>query len=555
MSNLEEKVKQWESFYQESLKARPELKKEFRNLSGILLKPLYTPKDTNRIGYLEKLGFPCEYPYTRGIYPGMYRTQLWNKRMLLGFESPEEFNRRQKELFKAGQTAINMVPDNPFMRGYDVDQVEKELVGTTGVPINSVEDMEIALDGIPLDKVSIAFNDCGPFTMTAALFALADKQGIPLARLTGTTNQSDFISHYVALHMYIRFPLEGHLRMTVDLTGFCTKNVPKWNPLSIIGQHMQQAGATPLQELAFTLSSGIFYIDQCVKAGLNVDDFARRVSFFFDVTMSLFEEVAKFRAGRRMWAKILKERFGAKDPRSLLFKFHAQTSGTELTRQQPLNNIVRVCLQALGAILGGTQSLHTDAYDEALQSPTEEAARIAVMTQNIIAEESGVADVVDPLGGSYYIEALTDEMEKRAWEYIEKIDAMGGMLEAVKSGYVQAEIGHSAYEYQQMVDKKERTVVGINKYVIPEQQDVKPAHRKPNLQEVEKHIERIKSLRQNRDQAKAQIALKGLEEAAADTNINLFEAVINALKADVTHGEIVAKFREIYGYGQPLIVC
>jgi len=553
LSTSNNKIAEWEASYKKSLEMRPEIKKDFKNLSDMTLKPIYTPKNIDD-DYIAKLGFPGEYPYTRGIYTGMYRTAFWNKRLLLGFEGPEVFNRRQKELIKAGQTALNIAPDSPFFRGLDVDQVDKELVGTTGVPINALVDMEIALEGIPLDKISIGCNDAGPFTWPAMVFALAEKQGIPLTAINGTSNQSDFISHYVSLHMFFRFGLEGHLRILVDHIKYCTEKVPGWNPLSIVGQHMQQAGATPLQALAFTLSSAIFYVDQCVKAGLDVDAFAKRFSFFFDISISLFEESAKFRAGRRIWAKILKERFKSKISRTQLFKFHAQTSGTELTRQQPLNNIARVCVQALGAILGGCQSLHTDAYDEALQSPSEEAARIALMTQNILAEESGVGDVIDPLGGSYYVESLTNEMEEKAWEYIKNIDAMGGMLEAIKTGYIQKEIGNASYTNQRMIEKKERVIVGLNKYQIDQKLDIRPTHTKPNQAAVEKHINRIKSLRINRNQAKAQDALHYFDEAAKNPSLNLFEAVVDGIKADLTNGEIIAKLREIYGFGRPLVI-
>ncbi|MFQ5828351.1 MAG: methylmalonyl-CoA mutase family protein, partial [Candidatus Methylomirabilia bacterium] len=364
---------------------------EIKNLSGITIKCLYTPQDVQDLDPAGHLGNPGEYPFVRGVYPTMYRGQLWSKRMLIGFESPEVWNDRQKAMFDAGQTAVNLVFCNTWMRGYDIDQVEKELVGTCGTPINVLADMGICFDGIPVENVSVALNDCGPFTSTAMFAAMAQKRGVSLDRIRGTTNQADFISHYVSLHMYYRFSLEGHERMTIDHVKYVTQHMPLWNPLSLIGQHMQQAGATPVQEMAFTIASGIYYVDQCVKKGMNVDDFAPRFSFFFDVTISIFEEAAKFRAGRRVWAKLLKERFGAKDPRSMRMKFHAQTSGRELTRQQIQNNIARVAFQALAAILGGAQSLHTDAYDEALSSPSREAARVALMTQNIIAEETGVA--------------------------------------------------------------------------------------------------------------------------------------------------------------------
>ncbi len=467
--------------------------------------------------------------------------------MLLGYEMPETFNRRQKALLAAGANAINLIPDNPYARGFDSDQIDKELIGTSGVPLNFVDDMAIAFDGIPLDKVSTAFNDPGPFMVVAMFFALAQEQGISLAKLRGTSNQSDFISHYVSLSMASRLSLKGHLRVTIDHIKFCEQNLPGWNPLSIVGQHMQQAGATPMQALAFSLSTGIFFIDQCVKAGMDVDSFAPRVTFFYDVSINFFEEVAKFRAGRRMWAKILKERFNSKSPRAMKFKFHAQTSGVDLTRQQPLNNISRATLQGLAAVFGGVQSLHVDAYDEAYQCPTEESSHIALMTQNIIAEESGITDVVDPLGGSYYIEKLTDQMEAGAWEYIEKIDKMGGMLEAARQGYIQREIGSSALKSQMELDNGKRTVVGLNKYVLPGEKEIKPVEAKTNLVEIEKHIQRVKDLKKSRDQAGFKSALKDLHEAALDENENVFEAILNAVKARASSAEILAELRSSLG--------
>jgi len=525
---------------------------EVKNLSGITIKPLYKPQDIKSLNYEEHLGDPGEYPFVRGVYPTMYRGRLWSKRMLIGFESPETWNDRQKAMFKAGQTAVNLAHCNTWMRGFDVDMVEKELVGTCGTPINALEDMKICFDGIPVEEVSVALNDNGPFTSTAMFFAMAQEQGISPDCLRGTTNQADFISHYVSLHMYHRFSLEGHERMTIDHVKYVTENMPLWNPLSLVGQHMQQAGATPLQEMAFTIASGIYYIDKCVKRGLNVDDFAPRFSFFFDVTINIFEEVAKFRAGRRVWARLLKERFGAANPRSMRMKFHAQTSGRELTRQQVQNNIARVAFQALAAVLGGAQSLHTDAYDEALNSPSREAARVALMTQNIIAEETGMADVIDPLGGSYYMETLTDEMEEKIWEYIYKIDSLGGMLEAVKKGFVQSEIGRSSLEYQRAIDKKERVVVGLNDYIIPEEEDVRPPAPRPNQEAVERHIRRIKNIKTDRDQTKAGAAMEELKRTAEDENANLFEAVIKAVKSNITHGEVVSTLQEVYGVGVPM---
>lgn len=552
-SKLIQAEEEWRREYQNSLARKPGIRGEFKNLSGIPLKALYTPLDLEGFNYLEQLGYPCEFPYTRGIHPAMYRTKPWSRRQLVGYEGPEHYNRRQLEMLQKGQSAINFLPCNTFFRGCDVDEVEKELVGTCGTPVNILEDMDIAFEGIPLEEISISFNDSGPFTGVAMLFALAGRRGVPLACLKGTTSQSDFISHYSGgCNMYFRLSLEGHLRIFIDHVKFCTQNVPGWHPVSIVGQHFQDSGATPAQALAFTLASGIFYTDRLIKSGLEVDSFAPRLSFFFSSSVSLFEEVAKFRAGRRMWAKIMRDRFGAKDSRSLQFRFHVQSQGTDLTRQQPLNNIVRVCIQALGAVLGGAQSLHTDAYDEAYQTPTEETARIALMTQNVIGEESGVADVIDPLGGSYYVEKLTGEMEDLAWQYIGKIDRMGGMLEAVKEGYVQKEIGRAAYGYQKAVDSGEKTVVGVNKYLIPEEQEFRLKWGKPDLALVERHVQRIRDHRQKRDQAGLAAALKDFREAARDEKRNLFEAAISAVEMGATHGEIVREMRDVYGLGYPL---
>ncbi len=526
---------------------------EVKNLSGITLKPLYAPEDVKDLDYDRQLGEPGEYPFVRGVYQDMYRGRLWSKRLLIGFESPENWNERQKAMFDAGQTAVNIVHCNTWMRGYDVDMVEKELVGTCGTPVNALVDMDICFDGIPIEDISVALNDPGPFTSAAMLIALAQKRGIALDCIRGTSNQSDFISHYVSLHMYNRFSLEGHERMTVDHIKYAARNLPLWNPLSIIGQHMQQAGATPAQELAFALASGIYYVTQCLGQGLNLEDFITRFSFFFNSSINIFEEVAKFRAGRRIWAGLLKERFGAKDPRTMRLKFHTQTSGRELTRQQVKNNIARVAFQALAAVLGGAQSIHTDAYDEALNAPSPEAARVAVMTQNIIAEETGAADVVDPLGGSYYLEALTNEIEEKVREYIRKIDDLGGMLEAIKRGYIQSEIAKSSLNYERSIENKERIVVGVNDYIIPEEEDLKPATPRPNPEAVDRHIQRIKDLRANRDQSGTQAAIDGLKRAADDTDANLFEAVIEAMKSDVTHGEVISALQEVYGEGAPLI--
>jgi len=549
----EHKVEEWNRCYKESIERYPERQEGFKTLSGITRKALYTSSDLKDFDEERDLGFPGEYPYTRGVYPSSYRGRLWTKRFLVGLQSPEIFNIRQKEMLEAGQNGINFVPCNSYFRGYDSDMVEEELLGRCGTTVDSLNDMEIAFDGIPLERVSLGMNDFGPFMMVASVVAMAEKRGIPLLQIQGTTNQSDFISHYVSCNQPIRFELEGHLRMLVDHVKYCTKNIPKWHPVSVVSQHMQQAGATPVQSLAFTMSTAIFYVDTFIKSGLRVDDFAPRFSFFFDVSGDLFEEVAKFRAARRMWARIMKERFKALNPQSWLMRFHAQTSGTELTQQQPLNNVARACLHTLAAVLGGAQSIHTDAFDEPLWSPTEKSQRVAIMTQNIIAEESGVADVVDPLGGSYYLENLTNEVENMAWDYIKRIDEMGGMFQAVKEGFVQKEIAKSSFEYQKEVDNGDRVVVGLNKYDFKEKEE-STEQIKVDAELIKRQVNRTKSLKENRDKGRAKDALESIRKAALNPQENIFEMVIEAVKADVTHGEIVRELRDIYGFGRPLLI-
>ncbi|MEX3745536.1 methylmalonyl-CoA mutase [Lysinibacillus xylanilyticus] len=540
---------EWRKEYEKIRKVAPEQDLKY-NRSEIPIKPLYTVED---IAESEK-SFPGQYPFTRGLYPTMYRGRGWSRRQLIGLDTPERFNQRQRELIRAGSNAVSIIFCNSFYRGYDADMVDSLLVGTCGTPINTMEDMRIAFDQIAIEDISVGLNDPIGFTGLAMLLVLAEERNIPYSKITGTSNQSDFISHYVANHMFYRISLEGSLRILLDHIEYTNKHVPNWNPVSIVGQHMQQAGATPAQALAFTISSGITYIEETLKRGLPIDSFAPRFTFFYDISISMFEETAKFRAGKRIWAKLLKERFGAQDPRSMRFKFHGQTSGADLTRQQPLNNIIRVTVQAIAGILGGAQSLHTDSYDEALGTPIEEAARIAINTQNILAEEAGLADVIDPLGGSYYMEKLTDQMEEKVWAYIHEIDEMGGMLEAVRTGYIQREIGESAEKHQRAIDNLERTVVGVNKYQIDESQDKRPPLTRVAPELVEKHLQRLENFKKNRDQSKVQKALEQIEIAAKDPSINIFEATIAAVKEGCTHGEIIHELREHLGFGHPNIV-
>jgi methylmalonyl-CoA mutase, N-terminal domain len=540
----------WEREY-----ARAAEPREVYNRSGILVKPIYTPDDWDGASYSEDVGFPGQDPYTRGIYPAMYRGRGWSRRMLIGLGTPEDFNRRQKEMLASGSNAVNFIPCNSVFRGYDIDEVDPLLVGTCGTAVNTLEDMRIAMDGIELDCVSLGMNDPSPFTLLSFVLLLAEERGTPWEALSGTSNQSDFISHFVANHMFYRLSLDGSRRVLLDHIAFVNRHMPSWNPLSIVGQHMQQAGATPAQALGFTLSSAFYYIEQCLSAGMSIDDLVHRFTFFFDVSLSFFEEVAKFRAGRRLWARLLKERYGAVNPRSLRFKFHAQTSGVDLTRQQPLNNIARVAVQGLAAILGGMQSLHTDAYDEAMATPSAETARIAIMTQNILAEETGVTDVIDPLGGSYYMESLTDAMESKALEVIDRVDALGGMFEAVRKGYVQAEIGRSAQQFQSRVESGEQTVVGVNKYQVSEDRDMRKPVQRPDPAAIDAQYKRLERYKQNRSQTAVRKALDGLASAANRSDANLFESVIDAIRAQATHGEVVCALRRELGFGQPLLMA
>lgn len=524
------------------------------NRSGIEVKPLYTPEDWSGGNYLNTLGFPGEYPNTRGIYATMYRGRSWTQRQLIGLGVPEDYNKRVKEILALGASALSLIPCNSVYRGYDADEVPIELLGTCGTVINTVEDMERALDGIPIESLSTAMNDPTPFTLLAFELAVARRRGIPWNKITGTSNQSDCISHFVANHMFFRIDLQGARRIVIDHIDFANKHVPSWNPLSIVGQHMQQAGATPAEAMAFTLCSGIQYAEDCIARGMDPDSFLPRFTFFFDISISLFEEVAKFRAGRRIWARLCRERFGAKDPRSWRFKFHGQTSGVDLTRQQPLNNIARVTVQAMAGIFGGLQSLHTDSYDEVFSTPTAEAARIAVATQNILREEAHLTDVIDPLGGSYYIETLTDQMEEKINALIELIDSAGGMYQAVNKGLVQQMIGESALKFQKQVDSGEQTIVGVNAYQIEENDADYPTLEYPARERMEMQVKRLTEFKKTRSQSAVAKALDVLASAANSKDGNVFEQVVEAADAGATHGEICATLRREMGFGQPLTI-
>jgi methylmalonyl-CoA mutase N-terminal domain/subunit len=525
-----------------------------RNRSGIEIEPLYTPEHWSDRRYMEDLGFPGAAPWTRGIHAGMYHGRSWAARQLIGLGLPEDYRARLASLLEAGLTNISISPCNSFMRGFDADGVEPELLGTCGVVINTLDDLETCLEGIDLATTSLNLGDNAPFTLGAMLFALARRNGISWSKLAGTSNQSDYLSLFIANHMFYRLSLPGQRRMLVDHIRFTQEQAPAWNPISIVGQHMQQAGATPAQAMGFALCSAIQYAEDCMAAGMAPDSFLPRFSFFFDVSISFFEEIAKFRAGRRIWARIVRDRLGADDTRSMRFRFHAQTSGVDLTRQQPLNNIARVAVQAMAGIFGGLQSLHTDAYDEALSSPTGEAARIAVATQGILREEAGLTEVIDPLAGSYYVETLTNQMEAEIEAVIALIDAAGGMYAAAEAGLVQRMIGDSARAFQQDVETGRRTIVGVNRYTIPEEEDHLPAPL-PRLapEAVEAHIERLRAYRDRRDPEALARALNAIDAAAADPSRNLFAAMIEAADAGATHGEMCARARQVLGDGVPVI--
>jgi methylmalonyl-CoA mutase N-terminal domain/subunit len=531
------------------MKPDPESKSKPRTtLSGLPLQVSYGPEDLAASGWRheDKLGEPGSYPFTRGPHETMYRGRLWTMRMFAGFGTPDDTNQRFKFLLEQGQTGLSTAFDMPTLMGYDPDHARSlGEVGREGVSVASLDDMERLFAGIPLDKVSTSMTINAPASILLALYvAVAEKQGVTPDRLRGTL-QNDMLKEFIAQKEWIS-PVRAHMRIIRDMLVYCSEHMPQWNTISISGYHIREAGATAVQELAFTLADGIGYVDLGREAGLDVDEFAPRLSFFFDVHNDFFEEVAKFRAARRLWAKIMKERFGAKSPRSWMLRTHAQTAGVSLMAQQPLNNVVRTTMQALAAVLGGTQSLHTNSYDETYALPTEDAASLALRTQQVIAEETGVTSVVDPLAGSYFVEALTDRMEAAAQAYIDKIDAMGGIVKAVEEGYPQREIARSAYDFQRQVDSGERSIVGVNKYRSGEEGDQIPTLKiEPEVERDQ--IERIKALRARRDEQVAQQALARVREAVRDESINVMPPIIDAVKAYVTLGEICDIFRQELG--------
>lgn len=515
-----------------------------RNSSDIEIKRLYTNEDLEGRAIMEDLSSPGEFPYTRGVQPTMYRSRFWTMRQYAGFASAEESNNRYKYLLQQGQTGLSIAFDLPTQIGYDSDHTLSEgEVGKVGVAIDSLEDMEVLLKDIPLDQVSISMTINSPASVLLAMYiAVAKKNGIPLDKLSGTI-QNDILKEYIARGTYI-FPITQSMRMITDIFKYCSDEVPKWNTISISGYHIREAGATAVQEIAFTLANGIAYVDAAIKAGLDVDDFGPRLSFFFNAHNDLFEEVAKFRAARRMWARIMKERFNAKNPKSMMLRFHTQTAGCTLTAQQSDNNVVRVAIQALSAVLGGTQSLHTNSRDEALALPSEKAAKIALRTQQILAYESGVTETVDPLAGSYYVESLTNEIEEKAMAYIRTIDELGGVQQAIEKNFMQQEIQDSAYKYQKEIESEDRIVVGVNKFQMAEEETLDLLYVDPQVEAHQK--QKLAQLKANRDNGKATAALEAMRTASR-TDENLMPYIISAVEAYATIGEICGVLREEFG--------
>ena len=538
---------QWDEKTQKTLGKYPERKPKFVNASNLEVKRVYTPLDVEP-NYTEDLGLPGEYPFTRGVQPTMYRGRFWTMRQYAGMATAEESNARYRYLLAQGQTGLSVAFDLPTQIGYDSDHhLSKGEVGKVGVAIDSLADMEMLFNNIPLDKVSTSMTINAPASVLLAMYiAVAEKQGVPMNKLSGTI-QNDILKEYVARGTYI-FPPTPSMRLITDIFAFCYKNVPDWNTISISGYHIREAGSSAVQEVAFTLSDGIAYVQAALDAGLDVDDFAPRLSFFFNSHVDFLEEIAKFRAARRLWAKIMKERFGAKNPRSLMLRFHTQTGGSTLTAQQPDNNIVRVTLQALAAVLGGTQSLHTNSRDEALALPTEESVRIALRTQQIIAYESGAADTVDPLAGSYYIESLTNQIEQGAWEQIQKIDSMGGAIKAIEKGYVQKEIQDSAYAWQRAIEDKERIVVGVNQFQVKEAPPKGLLRVDASVGEMQ--VEKLKTLRSTRDNNAVEQALAHIDTVARGSE-NVMPAILDAVRVYATLGEICDVLRKVFGEYRP----
>jgi len=549
---MNNRKKQWqETTLAKALKNSPGRRESFENSSRINIEPLYTPDDLSGFDYQSSLGYPGEYPFTRGIQPAMYRSRLWTMRQYAGFATAEESNKRYRYLLEQGQTGLSIAFDLPTQIGYDSDHpLALGEVGKVGVAIDTLEDMEVLFRDIPLDKVStsMTINSTAPILLCMYI-ALAGKQGVDTAGLEGTV-QNDILKEYIARGTYI-FPPEPSMRLITDIFSYCNDNLPRWNTISVSGYHIREAGSTAAQEIAFTLANGIAYVEAAIKAGLDVDKFAGRISFFFDSHNDLFEEVAKFRAARRLWARIMKERFKAKDPRSMMLRFHTQTAGCTLTAQQPYNNIVRVAIQALAAVLGGTQSLHTNSFDEAYATPSEGAVTIALRTQQLLAHESSVGDVVDPLGGSYYVESLTDSLEEKAAGYIARIDNMGGAVAAIEQGYQQREIQENSYRQQKAIDNGQTVVVGVNKFISSTAKISGLTGVDPEKEKLQ--ITRLANVRKNRDNGRCKQALHSLSMIAKSPE-NVMPAILECVEAYASVGEICDVLRSVFGTQKEFLI-
>ena len=554
MADLNDRTERerWEKeTYRPFVADAPERELRFESLSGIPVRPLYTPADLEDWRYGEKLGYPGEFPFTRGPYPSMYRGRFWTMRMFAGFGRPEDTNARFKYLLAQGQTGLSTAFDMPALMGYDADHPRaRGEVGKEGVSVSTLADFEVLFRDIPLDRVTTSMTiNCTASVALAMYLALADKQGVSWDRIGGTM-QNDMLKEFIAQKEWIS-PPGSAVRIVVDTIEFCAQHVPRFNPVSISGYHIREAGATAVQELAFTLADGFGYVDACVRRGLDVDSFAPRLSFFFDIHNDFFEEIAKLRAARRIWATVMRDRFGARKAESMRLRTHTQTAGVSATAQQPLNNIARVAIQALAAVLGGAQSLHTNSYDEVLALPTEEAVTVALRTQQIIAEETGAPLTVDPLGGSYFLETLTDQMEAQAMAYLRKIDELGGIIRAIDEGYPQREIADAAYRYQLMDDRGEKIVVGVNKYVMPEEKPVSYLRLDEAIER--EQVERVGRVKAARDAAKVERRLKQLADACQNGQ-NVMPVLVDAVKDYVSLGEISDVYRRVFGlYREPII--
>jgi methylmalonyl-CoA mutase N-terminal domain/subunit len=543
LKEIEEEKKRWVEDLAEILRETPERLPRFSTVSDLEIKNLYTPEDIKDINYSSDIGFPGAYPFTRGVQPSMYRGRLWTMRMFSGLGGPEETNKRFHYLLSHGETGLSVAFHYPTLMGYDSDSpMSKGEIGKCGVAVDTLQDMEILFEGIPLDKVTTSMTINPPASILLAMYiVVAEKQGVSKKEIGGTI-QNDMLKEFIAQKTFM-LPPRPSIRIIVDTIEYCTREVPRWNTISISGYHIREAGATAVQELAFTLADGIAYVEAAIERGLKVDDFAPRLSFFFDSHIDFLEEIAKFRAARRMWSKIMRERFMAKNPRSWMLRFHTQTAGCSLTAQQPYNNVVRTAYEALAAVLGGTQSLHTNSLDETYAIPTEEAVTIALQTQQILAEETGVANTIDPLAGSYFVETLTDQLEKQAWEYIHRIDEIGGMVTAVERGYPQAEIADSAYQYQKQIDSGEKVMVGVNKYAT-DHPPITIWRMNPAVEE--RQLARLREVKQRRNHQKVKELLDQIRIASKNGE-NLMPHIINAVREYSTIQEICDVWREVFG--------